>query len=754
MTIRSRRALLAAYIPILLGHLDTGAAQPGPAPPPAPPSYVARKPPGPDTASTLPLQLRTICGPEAYYTLVPAAAAAPARFTLRADGGLQVNARIDVPLSLSFARFDGEAIARIEEVSAARPRVWCAVVRADVRYSFPEKPADVVASPGNPSPDEGTLLRVQLYTAPPAQPTAEQPSNPPLAARRAVVLQIAQLAERRAVHSSVDIDQFLRRWTGAQPDIRNNGVLPSLANQSDHILGKLKQESDKWACSRNDRENQGPMAPVVCDEIGKVSATLQEIKTTLVQMMGLSGKEPEGEIHRRYYEKLPALVALLGWEPAANAAEAQQQQCVTLAKLRWLSDNSMYRLTARAIVPVVSASQLATVRYEGTSAQSGAILRQPWGMVVTGVPVGTKISFSSQQGKPISVDPAAALSTLFKYAVAGIPTILPGSKKNIYNLLATKSHPPTPADDTPTKLDSMHANDIPSGLCIPKDDILQITENVKILNSADPKYDTLKSVKSLDTKINELWSTSRVWLVVDPDLAPTAGVEAVSGVYVPFDGEHVVDLVACAAASCAGAEDDKIVRGRVSLTPDRTGTWTMLVEASLGFGVWRMGREWPFTHAPFAIQSSPGFEPINRGDGQDQLFEMNLRTNPRNAISTGVMLGRYFRDRWLLALGPTLTVGGSSGVFSQWNGRVAYRWGDRGTYVTFGPSVRFLSHPEDFALHDRVSVPRPASGAAAEAPRFRMTTGAELQFDVGLAIDIGTLGAAASDVLKTFGGGK
>jgi hypothetical protein len=296
----------------------------------------------------------------------------------------------------------------------------------------------------------------------------------------------------------------------------------------------------------------------------------------------------------------------------------------------------------------------------------------------------------------------------------------------------------------------MHTSDIPSLLCIPEGETWLMTEDIKELNNS-PAYDT---VTSLDTRAENLWSTSRVWLVVDPDLPPMAGVEAVSGIYVPFDGQHVVDLVACAAASCAGTDGDKTVRGRVPLTPDRTGSLTMLVEASLGVGVWRMRREWPFTHAPFAIQSSPRFEPINRGDAPDQLFEMDLRTNPRNAISTGVMLGRYFQDRWLLALGPTLTVGGSSEVFSQWNGRVAYRWGDRGTYVTFGPSVRFLSQPEDFALHDRVSVPRPASGAAAEAPRFRTTTGAELQLDIGLAIDIGTLGAAASDVLKTFGGGR
>jgi hypothetical protein len=457
MTIRSRRALLAAFIPILFNHLATAAAPAALAP--ALPNYSARQSPRPWDApkSALPLQLRTICGPEEYYTLVAAAAAAPARFTLGVDGGLQVNARSDVPLSLSFLGFDGHAIARIEEVSAAGPRVWCAAVTAGVQYSFPEKPAALALSLGNPSPAQGTLLRVQLYTAPPAQPTAIQPSNPALVARRAAVLQLAQLAERRAVHSSDGIDEFLRQWTGAQPDIRNNHVLNKLANQSDSILAKLNRKIDKWACSSDDHENRGPMAPAVCDEIGKVSITLQDIKATLTQMVGLNGQEPAGELYRRYYEKLPALVASLRAEPAANAAEARQQQCVTLAKLRWLTDDSMHRLTARAIIPIVSDSRLATVRYEGTSAQPGARVSRPWGMVVTGVPVGTKVSFSSQQGKPISIDPATALSTLFQYAVAGIPAVLPGPRMNSYNLSAVKLLPSTPTYDTPAKLDSMHA---------------------------------------------------------------------------------------------------------------------------------------------------------------------------------------------------------------------------------------------------------------------------------------------------------
>jgi hypothetical protein len=214
-----------------------------------------------------------------------------------------------------------------------------------------------------------------------------------------------------------------------------------------------------------------------------------------------------------------------------------------------------------------------------------------------------------------------------------------------------------------------------------------------------------------------------------------------------------VDLVACTGTPCAGPDGDKNVRGRVSLTPDRTGSLTLIADLSAGLGLGLFSRHGTTRGPSFAIQSAPGFEAVDRGDGPDQLFEMSRRINPRNAISSGVILGGYISDRWVLGIGPALAVGGASGAFSQWNVRFSRRIRDTSYYLTFGPSLRFFAEPVDFELHDRISVPKPASGVAMP-PQFRTSYGAELQLDIGLGIDIGTLSAAAGDTLKSLGGGK
>jgi hypothetical protein len=209
--------------------------------------------------------------------------------------------------------------------------------------------------------------------------------------------------------------------------------------------------------------------------------------------------------------------------------------------------------------------------------------------------------------------------------------------------------------------------------------------------------------------------------------------------------------VACTAEPCTGADDDKNVRGRASLTPSRKKSWTMIAEVTLGVGLLSRYTADAGPWEPFEIESPPSFDPVNRGDGPDQLYQLKLKSDPRNAISTSLILGRYYTDRWFFGLGPSLLVGTAGGAFTQWNMRWAYRLGDKGAYLTLGPSVRFLSAPVDYNVNDRVSVTKPASGTAT-APVVRSYYTPELQFDIGLGLDIGTLGAVAADTIKSFGG--
>jgi hypothetical protein len=241
------------------------------------------------------------------------------------------------------------------------------------------------------------------------------------------------------------------------------------------------------------------------------------------------------------------------------------------------------------------------------------------------------------------------------------------------------------------------------------------------------------------------------WMVADTTLAPTAATETVGRVFGDLDAEHVDDLVACASDTCTAAVDDKTVRARATLTPNRTGSWTLMAEITGGLSVMSRYSVSCRCLGVFELLGPPSFEPVNRGDGPDQIFELRTRSDPRNVVSTSLILGRYYSDRWLLGFGPSLLVGTSGGAFTQWNMRFAYRLSDKGAYLTFGPSLRFLPDPVDHQLHDRVSVTKSASGAAT-APQIRTYYSPELQLDVGLGIDIGALGAAASDTIKSFGG--
>jgi hypothetical protein len=150
--------------------------------------------------------------------------------------------------------------------------------------------------------------------------------------------------------------------------------------------------------------------------------------------------------------------------------------------------------------------------------------------------------------------------------------------------------------------------------------------------------------------------------------------------------------------------------------------------------------------------NAPKFEPVFGADGPDQIYQMQRRVDPRSVVSTSLLFGLRPCDSWIVAIGPALFVGPSGGAFTQWSVRGGWNFA-KSFVLTFGPSARFLSIPSDYKIGDFVSVPRGANGSVSP-PAIQSHYAAEVQFDVGLAIDLASLGSSASDAIKGFGGGK
>src|SRR5215510_1505837 len=162
MTLRFRPRVfhITPYIAALLGHVAAAYPSSGAAASPKTP-VPARAGTSPPTArneqgiSTVPtLQLQVICGKPEENLSLQATSVKQARFTLHADGDLDVADPIPAETSFSFTGFTGGAIARIEVVSSDPPQVWCSAIEAGKIYAFP--------TPTPPA--DGKLLLVQLFT--------------------------------------------------------------------------------------------------------------------------------------------------------------------------------------------------------------------------------------------------------------------------------------------------------------------------------------------------------------------------------------------------------------------------------------------------------------------------------------------------------------------------------------------------------------------------------------------------------------
>jgi hypothetical protein len=218
----------------------------------------------------------------------------------------------------------------------------------------------------------------------------------------------------------------------------------------------------------------------------------------------------------------------------------------------------------------------------------------------------------------------------------------------------------------------------------------------------------------------------------------------------PIDRRHVSNVSVCDDAECPG-DGDANVRGRVKLAPSPRGRWAVMTELSFGVGVagWHLADRGQAVG--FEAQTDPVFEPILGARGPEQVFELHQRANPRNAVTTSLLLARHVTDRWFVGAGPSLTIGTGGAALGQLGVRAGRELGDTGVYVTLGASARFVDAPELYAIGDRVTLAQ-TEGMTSSAPAFASHTAVLVQAEIGLSIDLALIVAGVSDVFSAVGG--
>lgn len=730
---------------------------------------------------------------------------APARFALSTDGTLEL---VGPKTSAWTFKFTGDlgsgAFVRITSVRDGAMS-WCARVDESHVYQIAKPPPD------------GDTLVVALYTAQQQVPSVVAPE-------RAKVLVAAQSAERDAVHRIFGLQLFADELADAQQlaeqDAQSTTFDDAIA-AGELARRELADARTTWECAQLTADDE--LAPVPCQEIAAVAnnvdralAIIRRVAASLpapppptpkrgidnttktdTSAAAATGKAPavkssqqpiataltDAALDKDYYEALPAIINSISPEPAPGS-DARANQCKRLGELAWMKSKGPF-LAARASIPVLPSNRLAIVRY-GTAprALAGADLTQAWGLIVTAVPTGTKLAFTSIVGKPVSVEPSTLISTVLHFALPQVPANqLQDIARQAHERLHTLESLPVSllcedqsasawasssvAAPFKQQLTSGKAKGGSENALLDAQErdgqaFQDFLDDIEALSKAEAEVKAEPRNASARRELETAVQTSAMSVqalradgissdrVVDPAVPPFGAFETESQIFTDLDPKHQVDLVACTGDSCT-AVDDKDVHGRVTITPSRKGSLTLLVEATVGFGV-RSKYGWPWDpgRTTFTLQNAPTFDPADVGDGPDQLFQLEQRVDPRNAVSTGLIIGCYFKDKWLVGGGPALLVGTAGGAFTQWDVRFARSIG-KGVFVTFGPSLRFLPVYTDYGLDQQVSVTKSSTGTAA-APTGRTYYSPELQFDVGFGIDIGTLGSAAADTIKSFGG--
>ena len=649
-------------------------------------------------------QQEALCPQDA--PVMPKPATGQARFTLDKKGALKISEdKKAARVSFAFSDSSANAVARVDVVDGTgRPSrtIGCGSVDATSVYAFPDA--------GIP---DGTMLSVQLFDS-------GADSTQPLRAERAHVLADIEAAEKAALHGDGELRLF---WTDARLAHLDqaDGVLDSAIRRGKHLIGRIKDALTAWNCEASPESEFAGRA--VCDEMLAVGSAVSNVLVILERARAATIDEPlcrepppdQQRLCSLRNDKFADALAQLNVSAPLSPADTEAQ-CERIGKLRWLYTDGALRLVSRASIPIVQRENLIRADYDSSKPPIEAVpTKGKLGFVVAAVPADETVKFATHTGKLIASDLGTIFTTFVPLALkAGIPA------------LGVAADPCATDPNSPICKAKLERERALARLSIRS---LVCTDGVEI-TWPDHKH------------------KSWVSFVFDPAVPPAAKTEARGYVFGPIDKDHVIDVVACKGDVCTGADDDKAVKTRVSLTPDRTGTFSLLLEVSVGVGVF----DTDGSGHGFEIMNAPQFQPVFGVEGPDQIYQMQRRVNPTNLVSTSLLLGIRPCDAWLVAIGPSLLVGPSGGAFTQWGLRGGWNFA-KSFVLTFGPSARFLQVPTDYKIGDFVSVPRGMNGSVSP-PAVQSHYLAEFQFDVGLAIDLASLGSSASDAIKGFGGGK
>jgi hypothetical protein len=659
----------------------------------------------PLVCETIVRKLRPPTEPKARSSTEP-----KARFTVRQNGRIAIDR--DAPKN-TFA-FEGTyPLVKIQTVptNGEDPSiVACEHVESNKTYELPDQ--------------ESTLITVFVYDN--AKHDAKY-----LVDYRAKALADLWQFERDGLHAGQELQDFATKARVAflRPD---NVALESAKGAA----RKARTVLSDGECNRASPDDL--LRPAICYE----ASALDETIASLERVLGLIGNESTIEDRRKVATAQKAQELLASLKPTYPLdGAARTSQCERVQRYRWLDLPRAPRLVTVASLPIVDGDvHHGDYGQRITPPVEHAETKSKHGLLVTAIPYGQRIKFAESQGERTTLTTAVLFSTIVGQ---GIPQLLPlmgNVKRGLSNIKGLAVHQ--------VKQMKLFQGRAFKGLLheeknasetITEEDLDALHKALKERIAAGLRASTAMR-SNLCRPQDEDHKTP---LKLDTDLPASSNLEHRAYIF-SVGRDHKLTVALCAGTECTGRDDDKEVKARVSLTPSRRGTFTLLAEVSGGLGVYNGSSH----DGGFDTMSAPEFRPVHGADGPDQIYEMQRTPNPTDVISTSLLLGYYFQDKYLLAGGPSLTTGTSGNAFKQWNLRLGWRFAD-GLVVTAGGSIRAIPFPQDYKIGDRVSVPR---GMDTKPPDVRTYYTPEWQVEVGLAFDLSGIGGLASDAYKAIGG--
>lgn len=503
----------------------------------------------------------------------------------------------------------------------------------------------------------------------------------------------------------------------------------------------------------------GLLAPTVCAEAFSVGHLARSIRQSVDDV----GSKPLGQQqHELRAAKVSDEIAALGAEQLPVVVD-ERAHCEALDELNWLSVEDMSRVVHRSQLPIVDVVYGATYGARRAPVKDLVLHDRTFALVVSSVPVGDKTAFRERQGDRTSLDPMAMVAAFLKVTLAtSWPATttrfaaLGQSRSNLQaNLVGIQAEMARQqlARARFDGLKSLSAAQQKDKLLLDAE-IAELVENERrIQQELTQKSAELDQVEQDRIVAAPVATPSLIChrgntaaddrelrrFKVDAALPPTTGIENLAHVIEEVKRDHELSVVLC-NGTCGAAADEKTDRAKLSITPSTRYSFTLLAELAVGRA----------HDGGIAGLSPPELVPVLGADGPDQVFELAQTADPRNVFSTSLLLAFRLPRRFVVGVGPTLLVGTSGAVFQQWNARLGVKLG-HGIYLTAGPSVRAMQFANDYAIGDRVSVPRPASGSAS-APTFAKHYEAVLEWQAGFSFDLEAVGGIGSDIYKALGG--